>query len=82
MDDGWISGSWQLFHKINNNEATQKTLREHRDGLIWSFIKFIIIASTDYCTVYLGAIHKRRLLKGGGGHEIEKMGRRRLWMAP
>ena len=52
--------------------------------------------------VPLGAIHKRRLLKGGGrgdqkcqnllskkttkgkrgGHKIEKIGRRRLLMAP
>ena len=49
MDNVW---SWQLFHKINNNEATQKHYENTRDGLIWSFIKFIIIAPTDYCTVY------------------------------
>ena len=58
--------------------ATQKTLREHRDGLIWSFIKFIIIASTDYCTVYLGVIQQLRgHEEGEGGHQkVKKMGQK------
>ena len=53
-----------------------------------------MIANLVKAQSFAGAIHKRCLLKGGGskileftkgeggGHEIGKMGRHCLWMAP